>query len=131
MLLGLSSLYFIINFLYFFDVFQVLICERNSSYRFLPIIFKLPILVLHGLNMCMWFWDYTPIIFYHFFTTFSTLFFSSQISVRIDTLWAQLLLGFSFDHFETMHICYTWSEDVHVGLGLSFYYTDLKLTALY
>ena len=31
-------------------------------------------------------------------------------------MWAQLL-EFSTDHFETMHICSTWSEDVPVVLG--------------
>ena len=41
---------------------------------------------------------------------------------RIDILWAQLLLGFSTDHLETMHICFTWTEDVHVVLGLSCHY---------
>ena len=49
-------------------------------------------------------------------------FFPSCITIRIDTLWAQLLLEFSTDHFETMHICFTWSEDVHLVLGLSSYY---------
>ena len=52
------------------------------------------------------------------------------IAIRIDTLWAQLLLEFSTDHFETMHTCSTWSVDVHVVLELSslnffFYFFDL------
>ena len=46
-------------------------------------------------------------------STFSTKF--CQITVRIDTLWAQLLLEFSSDHFETMHTCSTLSVDVHVS----------------
>ena len=29
----------------------------------------------------------------------------------------QLLLDFSTDHFETMHTCSTWSEDVHMVWG--------------
>ena len=46
------------------------------------------------------------------------LLFSGQITIRI-TLWAQLLLEFSTEHFETMHTCSTWSVDVHAVLGLS------------
>ena len=45
--------------------------------------------------------------------------FPGQITIRIFTLWAQLLLEFSTDHFDTMH---TWSVDVHVVLGFSSYY---------
>ena len=52
--------------------------------------------------------------FFHFFDLF---FFSSQITIRKDTLWAQLLLEFSTDHFETIHTCSTWSVDVHVVSG--------------
>ena len=40
--------------------------------------------------------------------------FPGQISIRIDILWVQLLLEFFTDHFETMHTCSTWSEDVRV-----------------
>ena len=39
--------------------------------------------------------------------------------MRIDTLMAHLSLEFSTDHFETMH---TLSEDVRVGLVLSYYF---------
>ena len=34
----------------------------------------------------------------------------------------QLFLDFSTDHLETMHTCSTWSEDVHVILGLFCHY---------
>ena len=57
-------------------------------------------------------------------------FFSGQITIRIDTLWAQLLLEFSSDHFKTMHTCSTRSVDVHVVLGISssyfFYHVFLR-----
>ena len=72
--------------------------------------------------MCMWFWRYPPVIFYQQFSTFSTEYFPGPISIRIDTLWAQILLEFSTDHFETMNTCSTWSVDVHVGLVLSSHY---------
>ena len=55
------------------------------------------------------------------FSTFSTYFFPGSISIRIDILWAQLL-EFSTGHFETVHTCSAWSEDVHVVLELSSYY---------
>ena len=63
-------------------------------------------------------------LFPPFFFTFFFFFFPGPISIGIDTMWAQLLLEFSTNHFETMHICSTWSENVPVVLGLSSYYTD-------
>ena len=63
-----------------------------------------------------------PLFFINFFYFFDVVFFSGQITIRIDTLWAQLLLEFSTDHFETMHTCSTWSVDVHVVLGISFHF---------
>ena len=42
------------------------------------VIWKLCILVLHGLRMCMWFWGYPAIIFFHsLFCTFQLGFFFS------------------------------------------------------
>ena len=89
-----------------------------SSFRFLLIFLKLCRCFCHGLKMCMCFWDYPPVIFYQLFPLFQ----HRQISIRIDTLWVQLILEFSTDHFETIHTCSTWSEDVHVVLGLSSRY---------
>ena len=43
---------------------------------------------------------------------FYNIFIYSSSSFRIDTLWTQLLLVFSTDHFETMHTYSTWSVDV-------------------
>ena len=58
-----------------------------------------------------------------FIKFFYLVFFSGQITIRIeDTLWAQLLLEFSPDHFETMHTCSSWSVHVQVVLGLSSLY---------
>ena len=56
--------------------------------------------------------------FFHFFDL--VFFFSGPISIRIDLLWAQLLLDFSTDRLETMHTCS--DEDEHVVLGLSCHY---------
>ena len=47
-------------------------------------------------------------------------FLSGQITIRIDTLRAQLLLEFSTDQFEAMRS--TSSVNVHVVLGLSSLY---------
>ena len=58
--------------------------------------------------------------FINFFFIFSTKCFLGPITIRIDTLWAQLLLAFFTDHFETMHTCFTWSLDVRVVLGLNY-----------
>ena len=63
---------------------------------------------------------------HYYLSTFSNFydlfFFSGPMTIRIDTLWEQLLLEFSTDHFETMHTCSTWSVDVHVALGLSSHF---------
>ena len=45
--------------------------------------------------------------------------FPGSITSRIDILWAQLLLEFSTDHFETMGTCSTLSVNVHMVLELS------------
>ena len=66
-----------------------------------------------------------------FFFFFFYLFFSRSISIRIDTVWAQLFLEFSTIHFKTMHICSTWSEDVSAVLGFSSHHTDLKVITLF
>ena len=42
--------------------------------------------------------------FVNFFYFFD-LVFSRPITIRIDTLWVQLLREFSTNHFETMHTC--------------------------
>ena len=54
-------------------------CERNSSYNYIPIFFKLCTCFLHGLKMCMWF-GYNPCInFCHFFHIANFVIFWPQI----------------------------------------------------
>ena len=65
--------------------------------------------------------------FFHFFDLEKVF----PTSIGIDTLQEQLLLEFSTNHFETMHICSTWSEDVHEVLELSSYHSDLKVNILH
>ena len=59
----------------------------------------------HGLKMCLCVWGYPPIIFHQFFPVFRLFFsffffffffffFSCQITIRIDTLCAQLFKRF-------------------------------------
>ena len=92
----------------FFNIFQVPISIRLKSLwiqlilQFPHIILKLCKLVLHDPKMCVWFWSYPPIIFYQLFSLFWLIFF--PISVGIDTLWVQLLLEFSTNHFETIFV---------------------------
>ena len=54
-----------------------------------------------GLSSC-----YLFINFFHFFYLIFFFFFSGKITIRIDTLSAQLLLEFSPNQFETMLIFY-------------------------
>ena len=68
---------------------------------------------------------FLPLFFINFFYFFD-LVFSRFDSIRTDTLWAQLLLEFSTDHFETMWTCSASSVNVHVVLGLlSFYFLSI------
>ena len=60
---------------------------------------------------------FSSTFFFHFFDLVFFFFSSGPITIRIDTLWAQLLLEFSTHHFETMHICSTLSINVCVVLG--------------
>ena len=52
-----------------------------------------------------------------FLSTFSTKFFPGSVSIKIDILWAQLLLDLSTYHLETMHTFSNWSEDEHMVYG--------------
>ena len=68
--------------------------------------------------MCMWF-GYNPCILV--FVTFSTLQTLSFSDLRfyesletLGTLWAQLLIQFYTDFYETLHMFLPWSGDVHV-----------------
>ena len=66
---------------------------------------------------------YFFINFFHFFNLFFFFFFQVRLLLEyVDTLWAQLLLEFSADHFETIHTYSTWSVDVHMVMGLSSRY---------
>ena len=68
--------------------------------------------------MCMWFWGYPAIIFFELFAFFFNSFFSCDTMPRTG-LWAQLLLQFYTKLFEILQVFLSWSEDVHVLLGLS------------
>ena len=71
--------------------------------------------------------------FFHFFD----FLFPGQITIRIDTWWAQLLLELSMDYFETVHTCPTRSVDVHVVVLLSsvffitFFFLLFRLSFLF
>ena len=56
--------------------------------------------------------------FYQLFPFFDLVFFPGPISIETDALWAQFLLEFSTNHFETMHIYSKLSEDVRVWVIL-------------
>ena len=61
--------------------------------------------------------------FYQLFLFFRLSFFSpGSITIRMDTLLAQLLIEFSTDHFETMHTCSTRSVDVVWGLSSLYFF---------
>ena len=61
--------------------FKWVLCERNSSYNFIPILLKLYRCFCQGLKMCMTVGYNPQIIFCHFFHSLNLVIF-----------WAQLLL---------------------------------------
>ena len=82
---------------------------------------KLCTCFLHGQKMCMWF-GCNPCINFSTWRTFS---FSDlglyESFVTVGTLWAQLLIQFYTDLFETLHMFSPWSEDVHMIWILSLH----------
>ena len=67
-----------INFCHFFHIVNLVIftliiktvgisCERNFSYSFVPILFKLCMCFPHGMRICMWIGHNCWINFCHFF----------------------------------------------------------------
>ena len=90
-------------------------CERNS-YNFIPIFLKLYTSFCHGLEMCIWF-GYNPWInFCHFFHFVNFVIFWPQILWKstVGTLWAQLLIQFYTDLYETLHMLLACSGDMHM-----------------
>ena len=71
-----------------------------------------------------------PLFFINFFHFFD-LVFSSQISIGIDMLWAQLLLEYFLPIILKLCIFVLHSLKMCVFLGLSSYHKDLKVTTLY
>ena len=53
------------------------------------------------------------LIFITFFTLWTDLRFYESVET-VGTLWAQLLIQFYTDLYETLHMFLPWSEDVHV-----------------
>ena len=107
-------------------------CVRDFFYRLIPILSKLHRHCDRALNIYMWF-GYNPLMkFCHYFMQFelSHFFghFHSESELIVGTLCAQCLLQFYANSFKTLHVLWTWSEDMHVVwtfkvhlLLLSFY----------
>ena len=137
--LGLSSFYFLSFFqlcrLSFFPGLVLLIDTfwAQRVLKFSTDHLKLSILVLQSLKICVWFWGYSPVMFYQPFPLFRLRFFSIQISIRIDILSLQFLLDFSTDYLETMHTCsvyLVWRCACGLGVILSlsiFFFWHLAL----
>ena len=128
-LLLLLLFLFLVFFFFFYNIFPLFRLSCFQVRFVLDSLWAPPPIVIHRI-----FWSYASlfymvwrcgccfrIILLLFFLNFFHLFnwhFSRSDYVRIDTLWAQLLLQLSTDHFETMHTCSIWSEDVRVIFGL-------------
>ena len=89
-------------------------CERNSSYSFAPIVLKLCMCFLHCMRICLWIGHNCWISFCHFFDIVNLVIFHPDYIDRRYLLWAQLLLQFCTNCFETLHVFSSWYEDVHV-----------------
>ena len=80
------------------DVYrQLVLCERNSLYNFIPFFMQLCTSFFHGLKMCMWFGFNPTVNFCHFSTLLPLSFFNfSQVRHQFDLylLTTVLLLRF-------------------------------------
>ena len=133
MVLGLSCHYFFQLFalfqLFFFPVVTGWACGRTSSYSFIPNFLNIRSCFYYGLKTCMCFWGYPPITFYQPFPLFWRC-FSLLISIRIGTLWEQLILHFSTHHFllvlSGLKMCvWFWGYPPIIFLSIFFYFFDL------
>ena len=66
----------------------------------------------------MWFGYNVQIIFCYFFRKLNLAIFKA-LSITMLTLWAQLLLQFYYDSFETSLVFWSWSEDTMYACGLN------------
>ena len=64
--------------------------------------------------MCMWVFGGARINFDRIIDS-NLVIFGNFLHCRVWSLCNQLLLQFSMDHFETMHTCCGYIEDVHVN----------------
>ena len=99
------------------NVVTVVPCERNSSYNFIPIFFKLCTCICHGLEMCIWFGYNSWINFCHFFyfvnfvilTSDSMKVFRQRVHCKRNSLYSFMPVF--------MQLCtsfFPWYEDVHM-----------------
>ena len=72
----------------------------------------------HGMRMCMWIGHSCWINFCHFFGIVNLVIFHPEYIDSGYLLWAQLLLQFCTNCFETLHVFSSWYEDVHVDCTL-------------
>ena len=94
------------------------LCERNSSYNFIPILLKLYRCFCQGLKMCMTFGYNPQINFCHIFHSLNLVIFRAQLLLKLMDirvpLWAQLLLQFLSQSFWKLYRCFLpRTEDVH------------------
>ena len=101
--------------------FKWALCERNSSYNFIPILLKLYRCFCQGLKMCMTFGYNPQINFCHFFHSLNLVLLGLNYYWSLwtlGTLWAQLLLQFYPNPFETLQVFLSRTEDVDINLIL-------------
>ena len=91
------------------------VCVINSSHSFQWIFLKPCILVVDILKMCMWVFGGARIFFLKIYSLLNLVILGNFLHCRVWSLCNQLLLQFSMHHFETMHTCCWYIEDVHVN----------------
>ena len=120
-----------ITFFHFFNIFfSGLISIRIDTLwaqlilPFSTVIFKLCILVLHGLKMCMWFWGYSAIFFFQLFPLFSLSFFRCNMM-----MWVSCMCNFSYISiplFETFQVFLAWSPGLDIILNYCHFFCFLS-----
>ena len=115
--------------------FKWVLCERNSSYNFIPILLKLYRCFCQGLKMCMTFGYNPQINFCHFFHSLNLVILQKLIDIRYlvsanpPTNFLKLYMCFcqglkmcvTFGYNPQINFCHFYHSLNLVILGLNYY----------
>ena len=121
--------------------FKWVLCERNSSYNFIPILLKLYRCFCQGLKMCMTFGYNPQINFCHFFHSLNLLIFWAQllqklmdirylVSATSPTIFFPILLKLYRCFCQGLKMCMTFGYDPQINFCHCFHSLNLVIFGL-